>query len=432
MRSMRWMGWLLVLGMIGCADSPGDEATYRQELAVDGPWEPPAELLAQAASYDVTFVTAGPWVGTSGCSRTFTEGAAQLKGWLEAYWPQVDGIGGYSCRPINGDSSNMSVHATGRAIDIHIPLDGGQADNDLGDPVANWLLEHAEEIGIQTIIWDRWLWRPNRDPRDRYYAGAHPHHDHLHVELTPAGARMETPWFQGEMGPPELSGCDEPLPAEGGVVDDSNSCFQAFGPAQFWRRVDGMGVEGGLRWTNAFESDDPSNWARWRINLAEAGTYKVEYHSVPEYAVFGSTQYTVKFGDKTEDVVVDQAAGGDGWVLLGEYDFVAGPGQWVAVYDNFNGPVAEDQHVIADAIRLSKPGMEPVDVDIKEPTIPVNDDVIDDGHEEGEHEHDHEEMEPEEELRMTVDGRGGCSTTSTSGGLGWLILFALLAGRLRR
>ena len=310
MTSQHWLLFALALAAVACSDT-GFE-TVESPLAVEGPWEPPAEVVAEAASYDITFVSAGPWVGTSGCSGTFTEGGRVFKEWIQQHWPQVEHVGGYSCRPINGDSSTMSVHATGRAVDIHIPLDGGAADNGLGDPLANWLLKHADEIGIQSIIWDRWMWSPSRDPRSRHYGGAHPHHDHLHVELTPAASRLETPWFQGEMGPPELGGCEEPLPSDGGVIDDADDCFQAFGPAKYWRVVDGEGVGGSLRWTNAWQTDDPSNWARWRLHLAEAGDYRVDYHHTGAYAKFDSTRYEVKFGERTEEVFVDLSAGDDG------------------------------------------------------------------------------------------------------------------------
>ena len=62
------------------------------------------------------------------------------------------------------------------------PSFNGEVDNDLGDPLANYLVEHAQEIGIQRVIWDRTYWRlvTNREGGYR----AHPHHDHLHVELS--------------------------------------------------------------------------------------------------------------------------------------------------------------------------------------------------------------------------------------------------------
>ena len=150
----------------------------------------------------------------------------------------------------------MSVHATGRALDLHIPLHEGDADNDLGDPVGNWLIEHAEEIGIQYIIWDRWTWGAHRraGEKERAYGGAHPHDDHLHIELSTVAAELGTPWFAGPMEPPEETGC-EPLPADGGVIDETDACFRAYGPATYWRREGSAGHDGSLLWTNAYEGD---------------------------------------------------------------------------------------------------------------------------------------------------------------------------------
>lgn len=56
----------------------------------------------------------------------------------------------------------LSVHAIGRAIDLMVPMEAGDANNGLGDPVANWLVENAEFIGIQRVIWDKAYWNGER------------------------------------------------------------------------------------------------------------------------------------------------------------------------------------------------------------------------------------------------------------------------------
>jgi uncharacterized protein YgiM (DUF1202 family) len=89
-----------------------------------------------------------------------------------------------------------------------IPLKSGDANNAVGDQVANFLAQNAEKIGIQFIIWDRNSWNPSRGaPKLRTYTGPVPHIDHLHVELTPAGARRMTEWFSdtGNAPPPPAS-----------------------------------------------------------------------------------------------------------------------------------------------------------------------------------------------------------------------------------
>jgi len=420
--------------------------SYQQELAQPGKWAPPAEIVALADGYDIRNVQAGPWVGPSGCGGSLLEGSRILRDWIMANWPQVKSIGGYSCRAIAG-TNTMSVHATGRALDIMLPIDSsqpteGSADNDLADPLANWLLEHAEEIGIQVIIWDRAIWSSGRSPGQRFYnyTGVHPHHDHIHMELNPEAASLGTPWFKGPMGPPDLGPCGDPIGPEGGVIDDSDPCFTAFGPAQYWRVVDGAGVDGSLRWTNAFKADRPSNWARWQLELAEAGRYRLEYNSVAAYAVFDSAHYRIRHAGVEEDVYVDLTAGGPGWQTLGEFDFAAGADQWVTVYDNSPVDVADEQHIIADAIRLAVPGVEPEPVEPTDPgtteppvdpgtlePLPPKTPINDQDNEPTLDDHDHEPP-------MVVDGRGGCSTTDASPALlPFVLLLAVgLLDRRRR
>lgn len=340
------------LGLGGCM-SEEEAGKVEAALSAPGEWRIPAATKAIGDSQYVRYTSAGPWVGSSGCAPWITPGAQALKEWLEGAFPQVLSIGGYSCRSINGDSSQMSVHGTGRALDIMLPLHDGDADNDLGDPIGNYLIEHAEEIGIQYIIWDRWTWNASRGAgsKDRRYGGAHPHHNHLHVEVSVEAAEMRTPWFAGSMPTPAASGCDTTIGADGGTVDNGSSCFSAFGNSDYWRSVPGAGHGGSLIWTNAFQADSPSNWARWHLDVAAAGDYAVEVAVDPSWGVYGDARYSV-FHAGAEDVVnVDQGAS-TGWLRLGVFNFAAGAGQHVNVYDNAVGPVGAEQHIVADAVRL--------------------------------------------------------------------------------
>jgi len=349
---------LLALGA-GCIADSEDLGKSQYALAEAGAWHIPPETLAIGDTMYVEYTGAGPWVGSSGCSGSMTPGAVTLREWLSASFPQISSIGGYSCRAIVGSASTMSVHGTGRALDLMIPTVGGDADNDLGDPIGNWLIEHAEEIGIQYIIWDRWTWGAHRAAGDksRSYGGTHPHNDHLHVELSVEASREGTPWFTGPMEPPDATGC-EALGADGGVIDDSSACFSAFGPATYWRAVAGTGHGGSLLWTNAFSNGTPSNWARWHVDLTEAGDYAVEVFVDPAWGVFDATRYAVRHGGAESSFLVDQSAA-SGWTRLGVLTFAAGAGQDVNVYDNTGGTVASDQHIAADAVRLVRVRPEP-------------------------------------------------------------------------
>ena len=173
------------------AMTEGDDEVQRAELSRPGRWALPASTRAAGERQRVSYTDAG-----SRCSGGFTPGARDLGRYLVANFPGARTYQGYNCRRVRGGSS-LSMHAVGRAIDVFVPLHRGAADNDLGDPIGNWLVEHAEEIGVQFIIWDRTKWNGSYSGRkDRHYGGAHPHHDHLHIELTPEGAQRRTAWFQ--------------------------------------------------------------------------------------------------------------------------------------------------------------------------------------------------------------------------------------------
>jgi len=144
----------------------------------------------------------------------------------------------------------------------------------------------------------------------------------------------------------------------GGIVDDGGACFDAYGPSTYWRSAI-VGIGGSAHWTNAFQNGTPSNWARWGLNLAAAGTYRVEVHIVDAYATYGAARYEVRHGASTNEVIVNQGAARDGWLSLGSFSFAAGGDQSVSLFDNYAGTVGRDQHLVADAIRLVAPPAPP-------------------------------------------------------------------------
>ena len=169
--------------------------TLHQLLSHPGRWIPPADVVAAGRDQYVSYEGAPRW-NSSLCGGSLLSGTRALSEYLQERFPQISHVGGYSCRPNTANTSQMSVHGTGRALDIHIPLSRGDADNDLGDPIAHWLIENAETIGITLVIWDRTSWGPHRSGDKHRSYGAHPHHDHLHVEISSAAARQSTPFFQ--------------------------------------------------------------------------------------------------------------------------------------------------------------------------------------------------------------------------------------------
>ena len=342
----------LLVAACGGSDSDGGElGEIDGELAHPGPWQIPADTLAIGDGQYVEYTGAGPWPGN--CAPGITSGSQIIADYLEANFPQISSIGGYSCRAINGDPTRMSVHGTGRALDIFIPLDGGEADNDLGDPIGNWLIENAEVIGIQYIIWDLWTWNASKSPgsKDKSYGGAHPHDDHLHVEVSVESSVKDMPWFDDQVTPPALENCETIGPV-GVIIDEKDGCFQAFGPAMFWRVADGIGYEGSLLWSNAFEASMPSNWARWNFDFEQDGEFKLEVYVEPGFAMFNDVRYEVRHGGGNTVVYIDQSAA-SGWTEIGDFSFAPGGDQHLAVFDDVPTAIPDGQSFVADAVRLT-------------------------------------------------------------------------------
>ena len=145
-------------------------------ISCDQRWFPPLHTAETAARQTVPYDRVG-----STCSGGATEGATALGHFIRNNFGDLmnlgvpgDGIQIYNCRQVRG-GSRMSVHAEGRAVDVFISTVGGVADNSRGDTVANWLIENAEYIGVQLVIWDRTIWQASRSPQARCYLGSNAH-----------------------------------------------------------------------------------------------------------------------------------------------------------------------------------------------------------------------------------------------------------------
>jgi len=233
---------MLLLGLLaaGCAAKPaapldeGDDPFKERStpLSSDGRWVPDDAARRAGEAQSGGYEAAPAW-DPSRCSGSLRGGTRALGDHLVATFGGASRYDGYNCRRNTADRSRMSVHGTGRALDVYVPLSGGDADNDLGDPIAHWLIEHATELGVQLIIWDRTKWNISYSGRkDRAYGGSHPHHDHLHIELTSDGAEGRTPWFGGRDTPADSGGdtgetidpeCNDTCPyARDGECDDGS------------------------------------------------------------------------------------------------------------------------------------------------------------------------------------------------------------------
>ncbi len=163
-------------------------------------WVLPAAVRAAGDAQYVRYDSPPAWAGNPGnCTGRFTAGAATLQQYILSNFPGVTSIGGYSCRPNTATPSETSVHGTGRALDIMISTVGGKANGAVGDRIANWLVENAQAIGVQYLIWNRVRWSGGYAAGRKVapYTGPNPHIDHIHAEINNAAATRSTPWFQG-------------------------------------------------------------------------------------------------------------------------------------------------------------------------------------------------------------------------------------------
>jgi len=196
-RASAWIATLsLAVATALVAACSGVESTNESEsnLSEPGRWSIPADVKAVGARVRLDYDAAPVWTGTAGCGGKLLVGSKKLGTFLTTSFDGIDSIGGYACRRNTADGSRMSVHGTGRALDVMIPRVGGKADNTKGDKIANWLILNAQRIGVQLIIWDKTIWRAN-GTNDGVYGGPHPHDDHLHVELTNEAGKAMTAWF---------------------------------------------------------------------------------------------------------------------------------------------------------------------------------------------------------------------------------------------
>lgn len=208
MRRLRLLPVLALAVVPACVGGADDEcegpddpyctaAASVEELRIAGSYVPdPAALRAGSAI--IAYDGSTPWDGGAHCTGGLTRGAGRLRTYLSGHFRGISSIGGYSCRPNTANTSQMSVHGSGRALDIMIPTDHGDADNGVGDAIANWLITNSRTIGVQYLIWDHTQWSASRSTgRVRAYTGPIPHIDHIHAEITIEASREQTAWFTG-------------------------------------------------------------------------------------------------------------------------------------------------------------------------------------------------------------------------------------------
>jgi hypothetical protein len=177
--------------MLGLSLGGEDAERIQQAHDDNGRYTPPASVAeaGQRQAGNISYDDADQCIGTG---NPILNGTDRLARFLR---DNFSGATRYDstvyCRSVRGGRS-LSMHATGRAIDLYIPTIGEKADNSAGDPVANYLIQHATALGVQYFIWDKTQFNTSRGYTEDYCSGRcwehgggkHPHHDHLHIELS--------------------------------------------------------------------------------------------------------------------------------------------------------------------------------------------------------------------------------------------------------
>ncbi len=158
--------------------------------------------------------------------------------------------------------------------------------------------------------------------------------------------------FDAFLGPPQSCAA---LPPGGGMIDDSDPCFIAGGPAAYMRHVTDAGIGGELYWTHTTDDAIESNYGDWNINLTSAGSYRVDVYTAAAYAQSKQATYEIIASGAKSSVTIDQSAV-DGWQTLGTFDFAAGATQSVHLADNTGEPNSSNVQLVFDAIRLVPAG----------------------------------------------------------------------------
>ena len=197
----------LAVSIVGCSsdgslDGEGDdEPSGSSSDAIGARWQPPS--TSQTGNY-----SDGPaWNGGRSCSGGLKPGARARGDQIAAKFGVAD-VQGYACRPNTANKSQLSMHGTGRALDIMVK--GAK-----GDTIANYIVQNANALGFQLVIWNRTLWKVTPDGgSSRAYSGPNPHTDHVHAELTLAAASSAS-----APPPDETSGSGPATPAPADPAD---------------------------------------------------------------------------------------------------------------------------------------------------------------------------------------------------------------------
>jgi len=151
--------------------------------------------------------------------------------------------------------------------------------------------------------------------------------------------------------PEDCPRCD-PVPPQGRIIDETDICFEKSGTPEYWH-TENAGWQGSLLWTYAWDPAEPDNVGVWRLDIAEAGRYRVDVYTASPWAQSRKTIYEIFHAGTLTRVPLDQSRA-HGWRLLGRFEFAAGANQWIRLEDNTGESYEERRRIVFDAVRLTR------------------------------------------------------------------------------
>ncbi len=208
--------------------------------------------------------------------------------------------------------------------------------------------------------------------------------------------------LQAFLGPPTPPAPCDAVPAAGGIVDDSSTCFVNGGPAIGMRHVTDAGEDGGLTWTHTTAEAEEQNFGQWNLSFETPGRYHVEVSTASAYAQSKTADYLVHTDSGDTSVTIDQTAA-DGWQALGDFTFGGGGDEYIHLADNTGEAEADNVQLVFDAVKLT-----PLDYSGSGSDQTPGDDTAD----------------------PTMKDGGGCD--GGAGGASWAVLMAVSCVAFRR
>lgn len=392
---------LLVLGALGAISSSCQSDDLLEDGALaDGEtvstvnrWQIPQSVMDISNPFQIQYDDVPTPGSPNLCPGQLLEGASTLKQILESEFTNAISVSGYDCE-LSSQGNRYTMHATGRALDIFLNIEEGPDRDEFGDNLANTMVVNSQDIGIQTVIWNRTIWNASRptspvNSRERPYVVLDQHRDHIHVELNNAASDMTTPFFQnnndedqpfpsteppspnnpgngesGSQSAEELfaslmpSDC-EALPASGGIIDNGNPCMQLEGDPAQWNFSDSQGYQNkDYAWTRVSSSQNSSIAGVWYVRLNQPQNMVAEVYVPTSEQSHGQTNYVVETPNGSKAIVANLAgAPADGWVSLGELSLAND--NFIKVKSFAENVQSSTFTIPVDALRLYPAGQRP-------------------------------------------------------------------------